>query len=74
MGISDNSSSIGNLLGQKNANRAGAAANASMLICVLLALFLWLMDSFVVFLYLMVGFSKWYPSDFPSDVGIYVQQ
>ncbi|KAF8553601.1 mate-domain-containing protein, partial [Imleria badia] len=31
---------IGNLLGQNNANRAGATANAAMFICVLLALFL----------------------------------
>lgn len=33
-------SSIGNLLGEKDANRAGVAANAALLLSILLALFL----------------------------------
>ena len=65
-------SSIGNLLGEKNAKRAGVAANAAMFISICLTLFLRFAHSFVDFLCVTVV-PKWYPCDSPSDVGIYVQ-
>lgn len=66
-------SSIGNLLGEKNANRAGVAANAAMLLTISVALFLRSAPCFLIdFLYMMVVL-KWRPSDLPSNVGIHVQ-
>ena len=65
-------SSIGNLLGEKKANRASVAANAAMLVSICVALFLRFAYSFTDFLFMTIV-PKWRPCDFSSDVGIHVQ-